>query len=67
MKNDMYPGRGVQYGCKGCTSRHIGCHIECEDYAAFLKKCAEVRKNRMNDNLIKMTLAENHYHRKHVK
>ena len=67
MKNDMYPGRGVQSGCKDCTSRHIGCHIDCEDYATFVKKCAEVRKNRMKDNLIRMTLAENQCHRKHVK
>ena len=67
MKNDMYPGRGVQSGCKDCMSRHIGCHIDCDNQAAVVKKFAEVRKNRMKDTLIRMTLAENQYHRKHVK
>lgn len=31
--------------CKGCTARFVGCHSQCEKYAAFLAKRQADREN----------------------
>lgn len=34
--------------CKGCTARFVGCHSQCEKYAAFLAKRQADREKRRN-------------------
>lgn len=38
--------------CRGCTSRHERCHIECEKYIEFRERLAEANKKRDRDRML---------------
>ena len=36
--------KNIKSPCKNCDKRQVGCHSSCEDYSAFKKYLAEVKK-----------------------
>ena len=47
-----------QCTCKGCTARFVGCHSQCEKYAAFLAKRQAERAERLQKTSVYREQAE---------
>ena len=47
-----------QCTCKGCTARFVGCHSQCEKYAAFLAKRQAERAERLQKTSVYPEQAE---------
>ena len=48
----------MKTGCKNCSDRTVGCHINCERYAEFVSANEAVKQAKIHENLKEGIAAE---------